>query len=84
LLPVDIVDDAPHRLRFPRFVAQDGEMLAFAHIPTGTHTPATKIYSFGKKRNKSGCDEARHWSGGHFVERGVRTTVEKQAPSPIN
>jgi hypothetical protein len=31
------VDDASHRLRFPRFAAQDGEMLAFAHIPTGTH-----------------------------------------------
>jgi hypothetical protein len=25
------------RLRFPRFAAQSGEMLAFAHNPTGAH-----------------------------------------------
>jgi hypothetical protein len=51
------VDDASHRLRFPRFAAQDGEMLAFAHIPTGTHTPATRIYSFVWKK-KNGPAEA--------------------------
>jgi hypothetical protein len=31
------------RLRFPRFAAQDGEMLAFAHIPTGTHHSQKKF-----------------------------------------
>jgi hypothetical protein len=25
------------RLRFPRFAAQSGEMLTFAHNPTGAH-----------------------------------------------
>jgi hypothetical protein len=32
------VDDRaePERLRFPRFHAESGEMLGFAHIPTGT------------------------------------------------
>ena len=31
------------RLRFPRFAAQDGEMLAFAHILTGTHHSQKKF-----------------------------------------
>jgi hypothetical protein len=42
------VDDPRFRgdwLRFPHFAAQSGEMLAFVHISTGTHTPATKNFN---------------------------------------
>jgi hypothetical protein len=52
------VDDlaAQDRLRFPRFLPkqslENGEMLAFAHISTGTHRQPSFYIRLGKKERK--------------------------------
>ena len=66
LLPVDMMDDPRFRgdwLRFPRFAAQSREMLAFAHIPTGTHTPGIFIMDLKKKKVASATLPFRRGTG---------------------
>ena len=37
----------------PKQSLENGEMLAFAHIPTGTHPQPRFLYSIGEKRKKA-------------------------------
>src|SRR3954469_1087107 len=63
------VDDRalPERLRFPRFHAESGEMLGFAHIPTGTRNQLFFKIRFEKARGGSAISRSapilRHGDG---------------------
>jgi hypothetical protein len=74
------VDDrlSAERLRFPRFaLRKDGEMLAFAHIPTGNNNKeGFIIFDFEGGRAGQGASPSRS-------NPAIRTSMRPRAPSRV-